>query len=289
MKTFNKAMQHLQKGELERGKEFLLKTLEEAPGHLDALYNLGLVYGETDKHDQAIETLQQCLQVNPGYTNAHVALGFTFYKQKNYPAATAALEQALQLEPNHVFALMNLGGVLAFQGKLEAAAQAMERAYALVPEDPAILHGLAKLKEDLGDLDSAETYLKQLEKNPAVADKATLALKRVAAKKQQINSAAIDFIAEALRIFAAQPLDSVQQVVAEISALGQKAVHLSVNETKEETYTLSSLPGRFTGLQLLCYLYAGTRQLGEDARGVADLAIEYHTAMQFHRQGHPAN
>lgn len=280
-------MQCLQQGDLERGKTLLLKVLEEAPGHLDAMYNLGLVYGETGELDRAIETMNQCLDAEPGYVNAHVALGFTLYKQKNYAAAAEAFERALQLEPNHVFALMNLGGVLAFQGRLEAAAQAMERAYALLPTDPAILHGLAKLKEDLGDLDSAEIYLKQLQKIKELADKAELALKRIEAKKAQINTAAVDFMAEALQEYASKPMDVVRHIVDEIAALGQKTVYLSA--TDDETYKLDSLPGRFTGLQLLCYLYVGAKHVGDDARSVADLAIEYHKARELHRKSHPDN
>ena len=291
MKTFNKAMQCLQKGEIERGIELLLKVLEEAPGHIDALYNLGLAYGETGDFDRSVATLKQCLEVKPDYTGAWVALGFSLYRQKSYAAAVEALEHALQIEPNHVFALMNLGGVLAFQGRLEDAAQTMERAYALLPDDPAILHGLAKLKEDLGDLDSAEKYLKELEKITEVANQATLALKRIEAKRAQINTAAVDFLSEALQVFAAKPVDSAQQIVDEIAALGRKAVKLTVAETKEaeETYTLSSLPGRFTGLQMICYLYAGTKQVGGDVRGLADLAIEYHIAQELHKKSHPVN
>lgn len=280
-------MQCLQQGDLERGKTLLLKVLEEAPGHLDAMYNLGLIYGETGELDRAIETMNQCLDAEPRYVNAHVALGFTLYKQKNYAAATEALERALQLEPNHVFALMNLGGVLAFQGRLETAAQAMERAYALLPTDPAILHGLAKLKEDLGDLDSAEIYLKQLQKIKELADKAALDLKRIEAKKERINTAAVDFMAEALQEYASKPMDVVRHIVDEIAALGQKTVYLSA--TDDETYKLDSLPGRFTGLQLLCYLYVGAKHVGDDARSVADLAIEYHKARELHRKSHPDN
>lgn len=295
MKTsFSKAMQCLQQGDLERGKALLLKVLEEAPGHVDALYNLGLAYGETGDMERSVETLHQCVAVKPDYANAYVALGFSLYRQKDHAAAVAALEKALELEPNHVFAMMNLGGVLAFQGRLDEAAQTMERAYALVPDDPAILHGLAKLKEDLGDLASAQKYLNQLTKIPAVADKAELDLKRVEAKLQQINDAAVDYLMEALQLFAEKPADILPQIVAEISALSKKAVRLSVSETAEEvaeeTYSLSTLPGqRYTGLQLLCYLYAGTKLSGGDARGIADLAGEYHRAKQLHAERHPAN
>ena len=283
MKTFNKAMQCLQKGDFNQGRTLLLKVLEEAPGHLEAMYNLGLVYNETGDLDLSIATLKQCLEINPRYTNAWVALGYSFYGKKQYVQATEALEQALQLDPDNVFALMNLGGVLAFQGRLEDAAQMMERAYLLVPEDPAILHGLAKLYEDLGDLDNALKYLDLLKQNPNLAERAVGAIKRIKGKKEQIKPETVNFLAEALQVFAAQPLDLARKIVHEIMELGQRRINLG---EAEEYYELPSLPGRFVGLQLLCYLYVGTKQVGGDAKSVADLAIEYHEALKVHREMH---
>ena len=283
MKTFNKAMQCLQNGDFNQGRILLLKVLEEAPGHLDAMYNLGLVYNETGDLDLSIDTMKQCLEINPQYTNAWVALGYSLYGKKQYVQATEALEQALRLEPNNVFALMNLGGVLAFQGRLEDAAQMMERAYLLVPEDPAILHGLAKLYEDLGDLDNALKYLELLEKIPNLAERAAVAKKRIKMKKEQIKPETVNFIAEALQVFAAQPTDLIQRVINEIMELGQKRINLGA---AEEYYELPSLPGQFIGLQLLCYLYVGTKHIGGDAKSVADLAIEYHEALKVHREKH---
>ena len=277
MKTFNKAMQCLQQGDFNQGKALLLKVLEEAPEHLDALYNLGLVYNETGDQVRSVDTLKQCLKINSQYVNAWVALGYSLYKQEEYVQASEAFEHALQLEPNNVFALMNLGGVLAFQKRLEEAAQVMERACLLVPEDPAILHGLAKLQEDLGDLDSAIRYLERLEKIPKLSERAAGELKRVKSKKEQIKPETVAFMAEALRTFAALPMDSAQNVLREILELGQRKINL---DAAEDYYELPSLPGRFVGLQLLCHLYAGMKHTGGDAKGVADLAVEYHEAIQ---------
>jgi len=283
VKTFNKAMQCLQQGDFNQGKALLLKVLEEAPEHLDALYNLGLVYNETGDQVRSVDTLKQCLKINSQYVNAWVALGYSLYKQEEYVQASEAFEHALQLEPNNVFALMNLGGVLAFQGRLEEAAQVMERAYLLVPEDPAILHGLAKLQEDLGDLDNAIKYLELLGKIPKLSERAASELKRVRAKKEQIKPETVNFMAEALQVFAAQPMDLAQNIVREIMELGQRKINLG---SAEEYYELPSLPGRFIGLQLLCYLYAGMKHTGGDAKGVADLAVEYHEALKVNKKKH---
>ena len=69
---------------------------------------------------------------------------------------------------------------------------------------------------------------------------------------------AVMYCLAALERFAEMPEADVQQVVSEIALLGQRG--LNVNDP-EKAYRLRSLPGSFSGLQLVSYLYVGLRQV----------------------------
>ena len=66
--------------------------------------------------------------------------------------------------------------------------------------------------------------------------------------------------------------------------VGQRG--LDVNNP-EHTYRLRSLPGEFTGLQLVSYLYVGRKQIAPDSDVGFDLAREYEAAQALHA-GTPA-
>lgn len=72
------------------------------------------------------------------------------------------LRRILQDEPDNAMVLNALGYTLADRNeKLNEALQLIERAAALEPDDPAIIDSLGWVHYRLGNLDQAETYLRQ--------------------------------------------------------------------------------------------------------------------------------
>ena len=53
-------------------------------------------------------------------------------------------------------------------------------------------------------------------------------------------------------------------------------------------YTLKTLPGQFSGLQLVAYLYVGMKKLAPDADAGIDLAREYAQALELMAGGRRA-
>ena len=82
----------------------------------------------------------------------------------------------------------------------------------------------------------------------------------------------------ALEHFAEMPEADVQQVVSEIALLGQRG--FNVNDPKK-SYRLRSLPGSFSGLQLVSYMYVGMRQVAPESDFGFDLSLEYDVAQSL--------
>lgn len=79
----------------------------------------------------------------------------------------------------------------------------------------------------------------------------------------------------AIERFAAMSEEELHQVVSEIAMLGHGGLNVG---NPERTYRLQSMPGSFSGLQLVCYLYVGMQQIAPEEDIGFDLAREYAAA-----------
>jgi len=73
----------------------------------------------------------------------------------------------------------------------------------------------------------------------------------------------------------------VQKISFEIATLGSRG--LNVNDPAKK-YRLKSLPGEFSGLQLVCYMYVGFKQIAPEQDIGFDLSREYAAAMELHNR-----
>jgi hypothetical protein len=73
----------------------------------------------------------------------------------------------------------------------------------------------------------------------------------------------------------------IKGVVAEIAVLG--SLGFQVNSQTEQ-YTLRTIPGEFSGLQLLCIEYVGFRLIGHSVDIGFDIAAEYEAARRLFEQ-----
>jgi hypothetical protein len=87
---------------------------------------------------------------------------------------------------------------------------------------------------------------------------------------------AVAYCLSALQRFEGMPLAEIQKISFEIAMLGTRG--LDVNDPAEQ-YTLRSLPGNFSGLQLLCIEYVGFKKIDPKVDLGFDLSTEYAAAM----------
>jgi protein O-mannosyl-transferase len=146
-------------------------TLRQNPQCLMAHYNLGVVYFQEGRLEEAISQYLSVLRINPAETDALNNLGSAFLQQGRLDDAIAQYQKALALQPDSAETHYNLGNALLQQGRTDEAMARYQRALALKP-DSAVAHynlGNAFLRQ--GQLDQALAhYQKALALNPDYAE-----------------------------------------------------------------------------------------------------------------------
>lgn len=98
---------------------------------------LGNVYFDADRFDDAIRWYEDSLRLDPRNPDVSTDLGIAFYYTNQADRALAQFDHSLSIDPSHTKTLLNQGIVLAFAKQdLEAAAKAWERVVALAPDSP---------------------------------------------------------------------------------------------------------------------------------------------------------
>ncbi|WOH02614.1 hypothetical protein DCAR_0522003 [Daucus carota subsp. sativus] len=123
-------------GDINQGVAYYKKALYHNWHYADAMYNLGVAYGEMLKFDMAIVFYELSFHFNP-----HCA------------------ELALSIKLNFSQLLNNLGVVFTVQGKMDAAACMIEKAIVANPTYAEAYNNLGVLYRDAGDITlSIESY-----------------------------------------------------------------------------------------------------------------------------------
>ncbi|CAL5394205.1 unnamed protein product [Camellia sinensis] len=113
-------------GDIDQGVEYYKKALYYNWHYADAMYNLGVAYGEMLKFDMAIVFYELAFHFNPHCAEACNNLGVIYKDRDNLDKALA-----LSIKPNFSQSLNNLGVV--YTGKMDAAASMIEKAIVANP------------------------------------------------------------------------------------------------------------------------------------------------------------
>jgi hypothetical protein len=157
----------------------------------------------------------------------------------------------------------------------------------LLPQDQQAWFGLAQAQMNTGDSHGADTSLiKVIEIQPytPIAGMAKQMRSSIAQENfRKVPSGvprmdAVMYCLGALKKFDEMTSEQVRNVGFEVATLGMNGIN--VNDPKSE-YHLRTLPGTFTGLQLLCYEYVAFKQVAPDIDIGFDLAKEYGEATRM--------
>jgi tetratricopeptide (TPR) repeat protein len=168
LKKFDQADELLKKKNLAQAKVILEELLQKEPGHVDALYNLGMIYTELGDPGKAAATLSKLVDLGHDSANVYVALGFAHSRMGNQNKAKELFLSALELEPDNPYALRNLGGIYGKEADYERAIRYLERSFKANPADAHTAYGLGMCYFSSGDIANADRYLrKTMEIDPA--------------------------------------------------------------------------------------------------------------------------
>ncbi len=141
-----KAVEKHQLGKLDEAESLYKQVLQIQPEgtserdsfahqyHLIAVNNLGVLFEQQNKLEQAVESYQTALGIKSDYAEAYYNLGNVFQRQGQLDAAVQSYQQALSLNPKIAQAHNNLGNVLKQQEKLDEALKSYRQALSLKPD-----------------------------------------------------------------------------------------------------------------------------------------------------------
>lgn len=113
-----------------------LRVLEKAPACLEACINLGTLFYQQERLEDAAECYRQGVAVDPGSALAHFNLGSVLDELGELASARDALRSALRLDPNYADAHYNLALVYEKLGSPTQARLHWRRYLELDPHSP---------------------------------------------------------------------------------------------------------------------------------------------------------
>ena len=284
----------LTQGRYPEGILILRLLRSETPHDYAVLYNLGMALSDVDELPAAIETLEVAVAVAPRSVNARVALAVALARAGEAARAMPLLEGALQASPDNLWAHRNLGACLLQARRAAEALPHFQSVVAAAPADAAAHMGLAQAHEALGQAALAEAEYRRtiaLDEDGPAAGPARKGLARLAAAElrgrlpEGLRTDAVMYLLEALTKLRGMAKKEIEGITLKIAVLGRSG--FDVNDAALQ-YTLTSLPGEHSGLQLVCILYAGLRASAVDAVVGLDLAAEYEAALSQLNDQHSA-
>ena len=270
-----------------RQAEPILHTLNERyPDHTDVLFNYGMMLSDTGRVKEAIELLSQLTKTDPNHANGWNALGVAYLRNGQLHDAKAALEKSYELDPDNGYTLKNLGAVL-LKEDAKKALPILKRAAELLPNDQHAQYGYAMSLAQTGEEKKADgIFKKAIDISPyseiselCRAERTKIAQSTM--RESMPNGVRMDVVMyckAALEKFKKLGLQKTSAVTAEIALLGRQGLDINNPEKK---YTLKSLDGEFTGLQLVSYMYVGFKKIAPDRDVGIDLSKEYNAALKL--------
>jgi len=281
-----RALAAVEAGDLNSARQQFEDLVMDDPHDPLALYNLGLCYNEAGSYEAARKTLLSCLALDPSEANTYVALGLAEAKLGQMADAEAHLVQAVAIEPGNPYALRNLASVHAATRRLPQALEELLRVDAVLRDDPPTVYGLGLVYRELErSAEATRAFLRcSALSDSTYAELARYQLREMAEgsfKSDGLRMDAVQFCYEALTRFDAMTDEAAHAVVSEIALLGRHGLdpHDAVKK-----HTLESMAGRFSGLQLICFLYAGMKRVAPEQDIGFDLSSEYDVACAWRKE-----
>jgi tetratricopeptide (TPR) repeat protein len=285
---FDVALEKLRVGAYDDAVRLLEVLLRLHPDNVDLLYNLGMALSDMGRLERAVELLARACSLASNNVNAKVALGVAYSRQQKWDDAVTTLRDALQQDDRNPWAHRNLGACLLRAGEMEEAERHLRRAVELNPEDQQNLYGLAQVLHGTrreAEADSLYVRIIQLDSHTPVADEARRQRSLLAqdsfrsAAPAGIRMDAVMYLLGAMQKFGSMSREEIQKIAFEIAILGQRGI--DANDPAQK-YSLRSLPGRFSGLHLLCLMDVGFKAIAPEHSIGFDLSREYEVAQSMY-------
>ncbi len=156
---FNAAVHEQQQGQVKAAARDYEALLTRAPDRVDALSNLGLIYGELGNYDDAIGLLSKALRLAPSQSNIRLNLAMTYFQAKRYHDAAAEAKQIVSAQPSNPLGHYIFGLALLKTDQLGAGIEQLESVMAAQPGNLSAATTLASAYMKSQQIDKARTLV----------------------------------------------------------------------------------------------------------------------------------
>ncbi len=153
------AQVYLYKEEFEKGKEYMVLSVDKNPEDITSLVNLGLVYFREKDYDNALIYMKRALVVDPANLNAIKQIAFVYDARGEKKKAAEAYLNAIEMDPNSTDLHYNLGVLYFQQEKWQDAANEFIKVAEINPTEVDGLFNAGLAFGRLKNFKDAEKYL----------------------------------------------------------------------------------------------------------------------------------
>jgi tetratricopeptide (TPR) repeat protein len=274
----------LKGGRLKEGVQLLRLLLTREPNNPDLHFNLGVALNELGRFEEAVPSLRQAIENDPSHGHAPVALAVALSRTDHNDEAVEVLQGVVKRNPEDLWGRLNLGATLLKAGRADEAIKQLEIVIRRHPDNVRAWLGLGDAFRAESRKKYAEAaYHRVLELDPhgQAGELARQGLSKLAHASFRGGTSsgprpdALEYCVAALKEFRKRPPEEVQRIVMELTQLGSRGLDTNNPEPMHE---LSALPGKRSGLEIVCWLYSGIQQVAPGTDIGFDLREEFDAA-----------
>jgi tetratricopeptide (TPR) repeat protein len=265
--------------------ETILRTLfSRYPEDHRVLFNLGVMRCEQGRLQEAREVLKRLTRTAPDFADGWNALGVALSREGKRKDASKAFQKGLSLDPENSTTLRNLGALTAMRDP-QKALRYLKRAAILLPSDQSAQYSYGKCLMDIGRPADADPVLKKaiaLNERSEIADLCREARIKIIRKNLKValprglRKDVVVFCLEALETFKGAGRERTRAVAFEIASLASGGLNI---KDRTSRFRLVSLPGEFSFLQLVVYMYVALKKVAPRTDAGIDFSKEYAFAL----------
>jgi tetratricopeptide (TPR) repeat protein len=167
---FTAALHAQQQGKFQEAAGLYEALLSGSPDRVDALSNLGLVYGEMGKYDKAVNLFERALKIAPSQTSIRLNLAMTYLQSKQYSRARAEAEKVVAAQPSSTLAHYVLGLSLLKLSDVTAGIEQLEMVLKAQPNNIQVASTLASAYMKTHEIEKASVLVKGVLSHSDTAD-----------------------------------------------------------------------------------------------------------------------
>lgn len=159
--NYNLGLLYKEMGRKEEAVASYKKAIKARPDYALAHYNLANLYLNMDHKEKAIAAYEQAVEINPEYVEAYNNLGFAYSAVNRYEDSIASYKRSIAINSSRANTHNNLGLVYADVNRKEEAIASFKRAIELKPDYVKAHYNLGNVYLDLGRNEDAVFSYKQ--------------------------------------------------------------------------------------------------------------------------------